>query len=221
MNKLLLPVFAVLVASATTFSAFAQEIKGDAKQGETKNAMCIGCHGIVGYQASFPEIHKVPKISGQGSKYIVSALNAYKKGERKHPSMRGVADSFSDQDIADLAAYYEASGVVAGAAEPGKAPDVSAKVMDLIAKGGCVSCHGDNFNKPLDPSYPKIAGQHSDYLFVALKAYKAENNAIVGRGNAIMGGMVKQFNNAELKEMANYIGSLPGDLKVVPQAKFK
>ncbi len=221
MNKLLLPVFAVLVASATTFSAFAQEIKGDAKQGETKNAMCIGCHGIVGYQASFPEIHKVPKISGQGSKYIVSALNAYKKGERKHPSMRGVADSFSDQDIADLAAYYEASGVVAGAAEPGKAPDGSAKVMDLIAKGGCVSCHGDNFNKPLDPSYPKIAGQHSDYLFVALKAYKAENNAIVGRGNAIMGGMVKQFNNAELKEMANYIGSLPGDLKVVPQAKFK
>ena len=221
MNKLLLPVFAVLVASATTFSAFAQEIKGDAKQGETKNAMCIGCHGIVGYQASFPEIHKVPKISGQGSKYIVSALNAYKKGERKHPSMRGVADSFSDQDIADLAAYYEASGVVAGAAEPGKAPDGSAKVMDLIAKGGCVSCHGDNFNKPLDPSYPKIAGQHSDYLFVALKAYKAENNAIVGRGNAIMGGMDKQFNNAELKEMANYIGSLPGDLKVVPQAKFK
>lgn len=221
MNKLLLPVFAVLVASATTFSAFAQEIKGDAKQGETKNAMCIGCHGIVGYQASFPEIHKVPKISGQGSKYIVSALNAYKKGERKHPSMRGVADSFSDQDIADLAAYYEASGVVAGAAEPGKAPDGSAKVMDLIAKGGCVSCHGDNFNKPLDPSYPKIAGQHSDYLFVALKAYKAENNAIVGRGNAIMGGMVKQFSNAELKEMANYIGSLPGDLKVVPQAKFK
>ena len=221
MNKLLLPVFAVLVASATTFSAFAQEIKGDAKQGETKNAMCIGCHGIVGYQASFPEIHKVPKISGQGSKYIVSALNAYKKGERKHPSMRGVADSFSDQDIADLAAYYEASGVVAGAAEPGKAPDGSAKVMDLIAKGGCVSCHGDNFNKPLDPSYPKIAGQHSDYLFEALKAYKAENNAIVGRGNAIMGGMVKQFSNAELKEMANYIGSLPGDLKVVPQAKFK
>lgn len=221
MNKLLLPVFVALVASATTFSAFAQEVKGDAKQGEAKNAMCIGCHGIVGYQASFPEVHKVPKISGQGSKYIVSALTAYKKGERKHPSMRGIADSLTEQDIADLAAYYESNGVVAGAAAPAKAPDGSAKAMDLIAKGGCVSCHGDNFSKPLDPSYPKIAGQHSDYLFVALKAYKTENNAIVGRGNAIMGGMVKQFNNAELKEMANYIGSLPGELKVVPQAKFK
>jgi cytochrome c553 len=220
MNKLLLPLLVALVTQVTAFSAFAQEVKGDAKQGETKNAMCIGCHGIVGYQASFPEIHKVPKISGQGGKYISSALNAYKKGERKHPSMRGIADSLTEQDIADLAAYYEASGVVAGATVPDKAAAGSAKAMELVTKGGCVSCHGDNFNKPLDPSYPKIAGQHSDYLFVALKAYKAENNAIVGRGNAIMGGMVKQFSNAELKEMANYIGSLPGDLKVVPQAKF-
>ena len=220
MNKLLLPLLVALVTQVTAFSAFAQEVKGDAKQGETKNAMCIGCHGIVGYQASFPEIHKVPKISGQGGKYISSALNAYKKGERKHPSMRGIADSLTEQDIADLAAYYEASGVVAGATVPDKAAAGSARAMELVAKGGCVSCHGDNFNKPLDPSYPKIAGQHSDYLFVALKAYKAENNAIVGRGNAIMGGMVKQFSNAELKEMANYIGSLPGDLKVVPQAKF-
>ncbi len=220
MNKLLLPLLVALVTQVTAFSAFAQEVKGDAKQGETKNAMCIGCHGIVGYQASFPEIHKVPKISGQGGKYISSALNAYKKGERKHPSMRGIADSLTEQDVADLAAYYEASGVVAGATVPDKAAAGSAKAMELVTKGGCVSCHGDNFNKPLDPSYPKIAGQHSDYLFVALKAYKAENNAIVGRGNAIMGGMVKQFSNAELKEMANYIGSLPGDLKVVPQAKF-
>ncbi len=220
MNKLLLPLLVALVTQVTAFSAFAQEVKGDAKQGETKNAMCIGCHGIVGYQASFPEIHKVPKISGQGGKYISSALNAYKKGERKHPSMRGIADSLTEQDIADLAAYYEASGVVAGATVPDKTAAGSAKAMELVTKGGCVSCHGDNFNKPLDPSYPKIAGQHSDYLFVALKAYKAENNAIVGRGNAIMGGMVKQFSNAELKEMANYIGSLPGDLKVVPQAKF-
>ena len=221
MNKLLLPVLVALVAQVTTFSAFAQEIKGDAKQGETKNAMCIGCHGIVGYQASFPEIHKVPMISGQGGKYITSALNAYKKGERKHPSMRGIAETLTDQDIADLAAYYEASGVVAGATAPAKASGGSAKAEALLTKGGCVSCHGDNYSKPLDPSYPKIAGQHSDYLYVALKAYKTENNPQVGRGNAIMGGMVKQFTNAELKEIANYIGALPGELKVVPQSKFK
>lgn len=221
MNKLLLSVSAVLVASVTAFSAYAQEVKGDIKAGEGKISLCIGCHGIVGYQASFPEIHKVPKISGQGAKYITSALNAYKKGERKHPTMRGIAASLSDQDIADVSAYYEASGVVAGAAAPVKAADGSTKAMDLVTKGACASCHGDSFSKPIDPSYPKIAGQHSDYLYVALKSYKIENNPQVGRGNAIMGGVAKQFSNAELKELANYVGGLPGELKTVPQNRFK
>ena len=109
MNKLLLPVFAVLVASATTFSAFAQEIKGDAKQGETKNAMCIGCHGIEGYRTSFPEVYPVPKLGGQYPEYIVAALQAYKAGERSHPTMRSVAAGLSEQDMADLAAYYSAA----------------------------------------------------------------------------------------------------------------
>jgi cytochrome c553 len=67
----------------------------------------------------------------------------------------------------------------------------------------------------------KVAGQHSDYLFVALKAYKVEGSAKVGRGNAIMGGVAKQFTNAELKELANYIGSLPSDLKTEPLHRFK
>jgi cytochrome c553 len=218
MKKLLLPLFALIVTSVTAFSVSAQDIKGDAKAGEKKIDMCIGCHGIVGYQASFPEIYKVPKISGQGAKYIVSALSAYKKGERKHPTMRGIGEALSDQDMADVAAFYEGHGAVAGAQAPGKAPEGSSKAAELIKKGACVSCHGDNFSKPIDPTYPKIAGQHADYLFVALKSYKVENNAKVGRANGIMAGIAKQFTNAELKEMANYIGALPGELKVVPQS---
>ncbi|APW44022.1 c-type cytochrome [Rhodoferax saidenbachensis] len=221
MNKLLLSLSAVLVASVTAFSAHAQEVKGDAKAGEKKVAMCIGCHGIVGYQASFPEIHKVPKISGQGAGYITAALNAYKKGERKHPSMRGIADSLSDQDIADLSAFYAASGSVEGAAPLGAALAATGKAAELIAKGNCASCHGDSFSKPIDPSYPKIAGQHSDYLFVALKAYKTEGNAQIGRSNGVMGGVAKQFSNAELKEMANYLGRLPTELKTVPESRFR
>lgn len=220
MNKLLLSLSSLVVASVTTFSAQAQDVKGDAKAGEQKIAMCIGCHGIHGYQASFPEVYKVPMISGQNAKFIVSALNAYKKGERKHPSMRGIAEPMSDQDIADVAAYYEASGKTEGAAAKA-APAPSAKVAGLLAKGACVSCHGDNFNKPVDPSYPKVAGQHADYLFVALKSYKAEGHATWGRANPIMGGMVKQFSNAELKEMAGYISALPGELKTVPQKRFR
>lgn len=221
MNKFLSLLSVLLVACVTASSVHAQEVKGDAKAGEKKIAMCIGCHGIQGYQASFPEIYKVPKISGQGAKYIVSALSAYKKGDRKHPTMRGVADNLSDQDMADLAAYYESHGKVDGAMVPVKGTEGSAKAAELVKKGACVSCHGDNFSKPIDPSYPKIAGQYGDYLFVALKAYKTDNNPKVGRANGIMGGVVKQFSNAELKELANYISALPGDLKTVPQAKFR
>ncbi len=71
-----------------------------------KIAMCIGCHGIPGYKTAFPEVYHVPRIAGQQPAYIVNALKAYKAGERSHPSMRGIAASLTDQDMADLAAYY-------------------------------------------------------------------------------------------------------------------
>lgn len=221
MNKFLSSLSVLVAAGAVVFSAHAQDAQGDAKAGERKISMCIGCHGIKGYQASFPEVYKVPMISGQGAKYIVAALTAYKKGERKHPSMRGIADGLSEQDMADVAAYYEAHGKVEGAAAPVKAVEASAKVVALLQKGSCASCHGDNFNKPIDPSYPKIAGQHADYLFVALKSYKVEGQSTWGRSNGIMGGVAKQFSNAELKELAKYVSVQPGELKVVPQSKFR
>ena len=97
----------------------------------------------------------------------------------------------------------------------------SVAVAALIEKGACNSCHGANFSKPIDPSYPKIAGQHKDFLFVALKSYKVENQATWGRSNGVMGGVAKQFSNAELKELANYVASQQGDLKTVPQSKFR
>jgi cytochrome c553 len=70
--------------------------------------MCIGCHGIPGYKTAFPIVYHVPMIAGQQPGYIISALKAYKAGERSHPSMRGIAASLTDQDMADLAAYYGA-----------------------------------------------------------------------------------------------------------------
>ena len=104
MNKTLTTIFAFAVASVTAVSQ-AQEVKGDVNAGEKKIAMCIGCHGIPGYQASFPEIYKVPKISGQNAAYIVAALAAYKIGERRHPTMRGIAETLTDQDMADTLLY--------------------------------------------------------------------------------------------------------------------
>lgn len=79
---------------------------GDPEAARGKVSMCIGCHGIAGYKASFPEVYHVPKIAGQNAGYIEAALNEYKKGSRSHPTMDAIAASLSDQDIADLAAYY-------------------------------------------------------------------------------------------------------------------
>ncbi len=180
--------------------------------------MCIGCHGIPGYQNSFPEIHKVPMISGQSDKYIVAALTAYKKGDRKHPSMRGIAGSLTEQDMADLGAFYASHGDKTAPEAP-KAASVAAAA--LIEKGACASCHGANFSKPIDPSYPKIAGQHADYLYVALKGYTVEGSKFVGRNNAIMAGIAKQFSHAEMKEIAKYLAAQEGELAVVPQSRFR
>jgi cytochrome c553 len=220
MIKHITSVLMVFVASATS-SAYAQDITGDAKAGATKIAMCIGCHGIKGYQASFPEVYKVPKISGQNAAYIVSSLNAYQKGERKHPTMRSIAASLSAQDMADMAAYYEAHGKDDAPPPPAKASEPSAAVAALLTKGACSSCHGANLNTPVVPTYPKIAGQYKDYLYVSLRSYKQDGQATWGRANGVMGGIAKQFTLAELKELSAYISSQQGELKTVPQSKFR
>jgi len=106
MHRLL---FAALVFLATppVVAQQAAPQKGDADLAHrNKTAMCIGCHGIPGYKTAFPAVYHVPMIAGQQPGYIISALKAYRSGERSHPSMRGIAASLTDQDMADLAAYY-------------------------------------------------------------------------------------------------------------------
>jgi cytochrome c553 len=212
----------LLLALAAVLSLIPAAQAQDAAAGQKKAAMCTGCHGIVGYQANFPVVYKVPMIAGQGSKYLVSSLQAYKKGDRKHPTMRAIAGSLTDADMADLAAYYEtlgASMIKSVSDSPAAAPP--ADVAALLTKGACVSCHGSSFSKPIDPGYPKLAGQHADFLAVALKSYGTAGNPNFGRGNAIMSAQVKAFKPEELKQLAQYIGSLPSELRTVPQSKFR
>jgi cytochrome c553 len=191
----------------------------DAKAGEKKATMCIGCHNIPGYQASFPEIYKVPKIAGQNAKYIVAALTEYKKHDRRHPTMDSVAAGLSDQDMADVAAYYEQLGK--GPAAPAEPAAPPADVAALLAKANCASCHGKNFSTPIDPGYPKLAGQYADYLYAALKAYQTDHNPRVGRNNAIMMGMARPFTHPEIKAIAGYLSSLPGEVKTVQLDEFR
>jgi len=223
--KMKLANLVVALSFGIAAAAIAQDAKpGDAAAGQKKADMCIGCHGIPGYQASFPEVYKVPKIAGQNSKYIVAALNGYKKGERKHPSMRGIAGSLSDQDMADLAVHFEQLGKSDGEqAKPADAAPAAppADVAKLLAQANCASCHGANFSTPIDPSYPKLAGQYPDYLYAALRAYQVDHNAVLGRSNAIMMGMARPFKHAEIKALAQYISTLPGDFKTVAQSRFR
>jgi len=223
------PLFLLLATASIALglggAARAQDKAGDAVAGEKKAAMCIGCHNIPGYQASFPEVYKVPKIAGQNGKYIVSALTAYRKGERKHPTMRAIAGSLSDQDMVDLAAFYtklhQGETAAAPAGSPAPAAEAPASIAKLLATANCVSCHGANFASPIDPSYPKLAGQHADYLYVALKAYQVDHNPLMGRSNPIMMGMARPFTHPEIKAIAAYLSTLPSDLQTVAQSRFR
>lgn len=105
------PRTALGIVAAAAFVAAAGVVhaaEGDPAAGKRKTSMCAGCHGISGYKTAFPEVYSVPKLGGQHAAYLVKALQAYKSGDRAHPSMRAIAATLSDQDIADLAAYYAA-----------------------------------------------------------------------------------------------------------------
>ena len=81
-----------------------------------------------------------------------------------------------------------------------------------VEKYGCASCHGTNFNSPVDPSYPKLAGQHEDYLRHALRAYQRGAKSLNGRGNPVMGGMAKPLSPTEIDDIAAYLSGLKGSL---------
>lgn len=95
------------------------------------------------------------------------------------------------------------NALAAGDIEAGKA---------VAEKYNCASCHGKDYNTPIDPSYPKLAGQHQDYLEHALIAYKRGTGGANGRGNAIMGAQVKPLSNQDIRNIAAYLHSLPGSL---------
>lgn len=107
-------VLAVLLSAGLASTAFAQapatELKGDPARGAMKNSMCIGCHGIPEYKTAYPVLYRVPRIAYQNEAYLVAALKGYQSRERSHPSMVAVSTSLTDQDMADLAAFYSRGG---------------------------------------------------------------------------------------------------------------
>ena len=112
MNRTML-VAALLASALAAMQAAAQGTPpaGDPAKGRGKTQMCSGCHGIDGWRTAYPEVYTVPRLGNQQEGYLLKALQEYKNGDRTHPSMRAIAASLSDQDMADLAAYYAQSGI--------------------------------------------------------------------------------------------------------------
>lgn len=191
--------FVTSVAALALFlGIFAQSAsaEGDVERGKVLGYTCLGCHGIDGYRNAYPS-YRVPKLGGQKAGYLIVALQGYRDGTRKHPTMVAQASSLSDQDIEDVAAYLatlSADTVAAGGVSG----------SSLEAAQTCVACHGQN-GISMSPAWPTLAGQHEDYLEHALKQYRDGS-----RENVVMGALVADMSDETVAELAAYFASLKG-----------
>ena len=136
-----------IAAAVLALVSVAAQADGDAARGAKLAYTCLGCHGIENYKNAYPK-YSVPKLGGQNPAYIVAALAEYKAGARWHPTMRGFATELSDQDRADLAAYFNAGDAEGSSAEPVGTPPEQAAT--------CVACHGKNGVGTMT-EYPNLA----------------------------------------------------------------
>jgi cytochrome c553 len=177
-------------AAAPTTAANAASA-GDAARGFILAQTCAFCHGVKDYTIPYPTRH-VPLIGGQHVAYIEAALKEYAKGDRDFPTMKAQAQSLTQNQIRDIAAY------IAGLA-PAKAPTNANQKAPPFAST-CATCHGAR-GVSTEPGTPSLAGQYEDYLLIALKEYKSGK-----RKNGIMNGMASGLTLAQMKRLAHYFG---------------
>jgi cytochrome c553 len=175
-------------------------LQGDADRGAVLAQTCAGCHGVPGSFNASPTYH-VPKLGGQNADYIEVALQGYRRGTRGHATMQAQASSLSDQDIADVAAYFAG---LAGEAETGRSRASAAQVEAGRAKAAtCVACHGAE-GVAAAPQWPNLAGQHASYLTVALEQYKDGS-----RADLVMNPLMLPLDEASIEELAAFFASQP------------
>jgi cytochrome c553 len=174
---------------------------GDAKRGKEISYTCLGCHGIDGYKNAYP-MYSVPRLEGQHPEYLVAALQGYKSGDRAHITMHSQASELSEQDIADIAAYFAGKPLT----PTGKGALTVPQVAQL-----CSSCHGAD-GVAVAPMYPSLAGQHEDYLVRALGEYKKG-----GRKNPVMTGFAANLKDVEIALIAAYYARQSPPLKTEPR----
>ncbi len=167
--------------------------EGDATRGKELAYTCQGCHGIPNYKNVAP-VYSVPKLGGQQAAYLVAALKAYATGDRAHPTMHAHAVSNSEQDRADMAAFFAGKGALKATVVG--TPPPAAQV--------CTSCHGSDGHTLL-PGYPHLAGQHADYLAQTLRDYKSGK-----RKNAVMAGIIATLADKDIEAVAGFYAKQKG-----------
>jgi cytochrome c553 len=188
---------ALLALGALAFAAAAAaDVAPDAAAGRDKSRMCAGCHGIPDYRIAYPQVYSVPRLGGQEPGYIGKELQSYRSGARKHITMEGMAAQLSDQDIADIAAYY-------ALAQPQSHGDIDISGRKK-AEEACAACHGPEGGKPTFPGAPVLAGQQYDYLVHELDAFRD------GTRTGPMQGIAKSLSADEMRALSRYYSTLPG-----------
>lgn len=188
--KNILVVLSLVISAAYTAASSA----ADAENGEKLSQTCLGCHGVPGLRNTSP-VYRVPMIGGQHAEYIVSALQAYKNKQRPHGTMQAQAASLSDQDMADIAAYFSelpgnTSPITVAGVEAGKEKSAI-----------CSTCHGAD-GVSSSSNYPTLAGQYPDYLVQALKEYRSG-----ARKNGVMAGFSSNLTIEDIKELSAWFAS--------------
>ncbi len=212
-----LALLAVIVAATASRPLAAQDAApaadqgsdlGDAKRGQTLAYTCNGCHSIPNYKNVYPT-YSVPKLRGQRPEYLLSALKAYKSGERSHGTMHSQASSMSEQDMADIATYLAGPAVLTKSVN-----EAAAGMQPPKAAETCRACHGLN-GVGITADFPTLAGQHHDYLARALRDYQKG-----GRKNPIMSLQVTSLTPADIEELAEYFSRQEPALETVQKHNF-
>lgn len=179
--------------------------QGNIEQGKSKSMPCIACHGTDGNSVN----PQWPKIAGQSAQYISKQLQHFKKQERINPLMNPQAAALSDQDIADLAAYYESIP-----RSPGAADKNLVETGEKLYRGGntengipsCISCHGPNGKGNPAAGFPNLSYQHAAYTVERLHKYRSGKDTYVG--SEIMNGIAAKLTDAEIEAVSSYIQGL-------------
>lgn len=175
---------------------------GDAAAGEGKTAVCAGCHGADGNSM----VPNFPKLAGLGERYLVTQLNAIKSKSRVIVEMTGLLDGMSDQDLADIAAYYSSKQMQGGQADPAlvaAGEEIYRAGDESKGLAACTACHGPAGAGLESAGFPRLAGQHATYIESSLvKFAKGE------RDNVMMQGVAVKMSEEDRKAVASYIQGL-------------